>query len=77
MNDEILEEGGSQSRPPVLALLERHTRSQQSLAAQLWTGSIGAGSQGELTLYLCHAAQCSAGSTDLLPPIQSCSRMAL
>lgn len=55
VNDEVLEEGGTQSRPPVAALLERHTRSQRSLAAHLWAGSMGAGSQGEPALFLCHA----------------------
>ncbi|BDA49070.1 Peptidyl serine alpha-galactosyltransferase [Coccomyxa sp. Obi] len=47
VNDEVLEEGGSQSRPPVVALLERHMRSQQSLAAKLWASSMGEGSQGK------------------------------
>ncbi|EIE18946.1 hypothetical protein COCSUDRAFT_68096 [Coccomyxa subellipsoidea C-169] len=46
-HDEVLEDGSSQSRSPVQALLERHMSSRQSLAARIWANGVGKGSQGK------------------------------
>ncbi len=50
-HDEVLEDGSSQSRSPVQALLERHMSSRQSLAARIWANGVGKGGQGEWPLF--------------------------
>lgn len=74
-HDEVLEDGSSQSRSPVQALLERHMASRQSLAARIWANGVGKGGQGEWPFsstpcFQCFHSKCTGGTAPAWPQLQ-------